>query len=78
MEIEAILSALHLAGINPDLVGYIGIAFISTKLVLKIVSSIDSKGKIGNAARSVDGVIGMKTVKNVGSSIKKIKEKKNV
>jgi len=76
MEIEAMLSALHLSGVNSELIGYIGIAFIAAKLILKVVSAIDSNGKAGNTARSIDGAIGMKTVKSVGSSIKKIKEKK--
>jgi hypothetical protein len=77
MEIEAILSALHLAGIESSLIGYVGIGFLGTKLLLKIASAIDPNGKIGDATRRIDGVIGMKTVRNVGSSIKKIKEKKN-
>ncbi len=76
MEIEAMLSALHLSGVNTELIGYIGIAFIATKLSLKMLSAFDQNGKIGNTARSIDGVIGMKTVKSVGSSIKTIKEKK--
>ena len=77
MEIEAMLSALNLAGVEPNLIGYIGIGFLGTKLCLKIISSLNPNGKLGSAAKRVDGVIGMKTVKGVGSSIKKIKEKKN-
>jgi len=78
MEIEAMLSALHLAGIDTNIVGYIGVGFICTKLLLKVLSSVDPDGRIGGTAKSVDGAIGMKTVRGVGASIKKIKEKKNV